>query len=643
MDNKNDYESIIASQKKDINFLRKQLDAAISAYNTLKQDSASNKNYITDLFSKINHEVRTPMNSISGYSDLLILESSDSKTLEYAKSIKSSSNRLIDIFSNLIDLTSIQLGLTVLNEQEYSTETLLKSVIKDAKLAASFKDIELKLRIHNNIPLWLFGDITHIRQIIHNLISNGINSTAKGYVYMEISCEIHKQTALITVIVKDTGVGIKLSDKKKIESILNDTETANLSNNSTIDYSLIIANHFAKLMNGSLSIDSKYGKGSTYTCCFKQTIINPVPIPAEFITQITADNTKVITAPNAKVLVVDDSRVNLSVAQNMLKQFDINADLASNGYNALKMISNHKYDLVFMDHMMPDIDGIETTERIRATKGSYYKYLPIVALTANATDNARQLLMEHGMNDYMSKPIDKEVLMDMLYKWLPKSKIKFKDSCVEKEEFHKKNTYFFEKTGIDIDEGLSYTGGNMENYMDVLRTLHKESQNYINKLNNALSDDNMQDYGIYVHSLKGALASLGASSLSAFAKDLELKAKAGDSQYIHLHNTYLIEQFTEFTNNVNDIIVSYDMENPPKDTKDTAKPMISDEILYEKLKSICSDIDNYEIDNALNTLASIKDYELQKDLLAFIEDIETKIDDFEYDEAISAINEKFQL
>ena len=111
--------------------------------------------------------------------------------------------------------------------------------------------------------------------------------------------------------------------------------------------------------------------------------------------------------------------------------------------------------------------------------------------------------------------------------------------------------------------------------MDVLRTLHKESQNYINNLNTALANDSMQDYGIYVHSLKGALASLGAASLSAFAKDLELRAKAGDSEYIHLHNTRLIKQFTEFISNVNDIIVSYDMENPPKDTKDAAKPMIS--------------------------------------------------------------------
>ena len=634
----NTNEELSKKYEKDLKFLQKQLDSAISMYNTLKAEVASQSKVQSNFFSKISHEIRTPMNSLIGYSDLLIDNTTDEQSIYFGKYIKSSANRLLNIFTNFSDLANIDLGLTRLNPQEYQTESLIKPVIANARMDAVLKDIDLKVHINHNIPAKLSGDITHVRQVLTNLLQSAIDATSKGYVYLEISCDTNKDDACLSFTVKDTGLGMKNSEKAFLDEALNSRRPAFSLLGNNIDLRLITSKYYTQLMNGDISYTSRYGKGSTFTATLHQKALCTDTIGEAFINALEIDSSKKLSAPNVKVLIVDDSKVNLSVASNMLSQFDIAADITTNGYSAINMIDSVKYDLVFMDHMMPDIDGIETTERIRAKKGSYYKDLPIVALTANSTDDARNLFMEHNFSDYMSKPIEKEILTDMLYKWLPKTKILFKEYDMNKESFRDKFTIAFEKAGINIDKGLSYTGDNMDMYITVLKTLYKESENYMSNLKNALDTHNMHDYGICIHSIKGALASIGAAALSELALELELKAKAGDDAFIVANHNAFVIKFEKIINDINQIIISYDLDNSKREKK--TKENLSHNEMNKNLIAVAENIKDYEIDEATKILNNLQTYNLDNSLEELISDILEKIDDFDYELAVSLIENR---
>lgn len=624
--------------EKDIRFLQKQLNNALEKYDEAKALILEEKLQRRDFFSKINHAVRTPMNSISGYSDLLLFESIDEKQLLYAKQIKSSTNRMLSLFSDIVDLSNIEAGLAFLNEQEYSVETLLKTMVHNARMEASLKGIDFRIHVDTNIPSMLFGDFVHIQQVVNNLIDNAIKHTVNGYVFLDIICEKIDFGCRLCFIVKDTGCGMNSSQREALENSIRNFNPKSPYIHRDMGPGLITSCYFSKLMNGEITFTSKYGKGSTFICTISQKIINPISLTSHFIHSLEWDITKILSAPSAKVLVVDDSKVNLSVAANLLKCFDINTDTSTGGYSALRMIEETKYDIIFMDHMMPDIDGIETTEKIRSHKGSYYKSLPIVALTANATDEARHLFIEHGFSDFMSKPIEKDIINDMLYKWLPKSKISSKEDPMHKEQFQDKFTIAFEKAGINIDEGFEHSGGIMEQYVEIIKTLCNESNNYITNLSLFSESKDLKNYAIYAHGLKGALATIGATTLSSYAKEHELKAKEGDIAYVTKNSSELISRFKRLIDLINDIITSYDLDNASEASVLEENKAMSLEEIQEELKIVKENIENYEVDVALEILNNVKKHKLSVDMINLLESIEGKIDDFEYGDAIEIID-----
>ncbi|MBQ1194251.1 MAG: Hpt domain-containing protein, partial [Lachnospiraceae bacterium] len=257
---------------------------------------------------------------------------------------------------------------------------------------------------------------------------------------------------------------------------------------------------------------------------------------------------------------------------------------------------------------------------------------------ANSTDDARNLFMEHSFSDYMSKPIEKEILTDMLYKWLPKTKIIFKEYDMKKESFIDKFTIAFEKAGINIDKGLSYTGDNMDMYITVLKTLYKESENYMSNLKNALDTHNMHDYGICIHSIKGALASIGAAALSELALELELKAKAGDDAFIVANHNAFVIKFEKIINDINQIIISYDLDNSKREKK--TKENLSHNEMNKNLIAVAENIKDYEIDEATKILNNLQTYNLDNSLEELISDILEKIDNFDYELAVSLIENR---
>lgn len=633
------HEKTAKEYESDIRFLRKQLNNALEKYDEAKAALLDQKLKRSDFFSKMNHEIRTPMNSISGYSDLLLFETTDKKLQNYAMQIKSASNRMMTIFSDMVDLSNIESGLAFLNEQEYSVETLVKSLVHSTRLEASLKGIDFRIHIATNVPCWMYGDFVHIKQIILNLLDNAIKHTVNGYVFLDITCEKIEKDCKLCFIIKDTGSGMNQTHKEDLEQAIKCFDANVPYNQAAMGSGLITSCHFSKLMHGGIAFSTRYGKGSTFICTILQRIINPTPLTTDFIHSLEWDMNKILSAPLAKVLVVDDSKVNLSVATNLLTRFDIKADMANGGYQALRMLEDKKYDMIFMDHMMPDIDGIETTEKIRSKKGSYYKLLPIIALTANATDEARHLFIERGFNDFMSKPIERDIINDMLYKWLPKSKISSKEDPMHKEQFQDKFTIAFEKAGIDIDAGLKYSGQDMDHYIEILKTLRNECNDYISRLTIASESFDLKTYAINAHSLKSVLGTIGAKSLSEYAKEHEFKSKEGDVAFVTQNSAELISRFKRLVDLVNDIITSYDIDNAVS-TAPIEKENISTEHIEEALLKVSANIEDYEVDTALEIINNLKNYKLSTDVYNLLDDIEEKIDDFDYDDAILKLNNR---
>lgn len=623
--------------EKEIKFLRKQLNNALASYDDIKAELELSRSQRNTFFSNLNHEVRTPMNSLLGYSDLIIYEAEDKKLAEYAKSIKSASNKVLHIITDLIDLTNIESKTDFLNEREYSVETLIKTLVHTVELEATLKDIELKVHIANNIPSWLYGDITHVNQILYNILENAVKFTSKGYVSFDVSASIEDDVATLNFEIKDTGTGIKAADITRIKDAIDNFDPAKSLITNAAGLGLTISNYYATKMNGSISFESKYGKGTNFLCSIKQKIINTSPLSLDFINQMERNSSKILTSPTAKVLIVDDSKVNLSVATNILKRFDIDANTANNGFDAIRMVEEEHFDLVFMDHMMPDIDGVETTERIREHKGQYFKSLPIVALTANATDEARHMFMEHGFTDYMSKPIDKDVINDILYKWLPKNKIATKEDTSKTEKFKDKFTIAFEKAGIDIDLGLSYTGDDMDGYIKIIKSFIKESDNYVEKLKEYADEEDLKNYGIFAHGSKGALASIGAKNLSDYAKEHEFKAKEDNLDFVKKNHMELASRIHKLAIALKDIVKSYDIEQDSK-LMIHKLPITPAEISLN-LKAVKENIEDYEIDVAVEMLNNLKNHNISNDLLALIEDATDLLDNFDYDGALEKIEE----
>lgn len=622
--------------EKEIKFLRKQLNTALSSYDSLKAELELSKSQRSTFFSNLNHEIRTPMNSLLGYSDLILYEAEDKKLLEYAKSIKSASNKVLHIITDLIDLTNIETKTAFFNEREYSVETLIKTLVHTIELEANLKDIELNVHIDNNIPSWLFGDISHVNQIIYNILENAVKFTSKGYVSFDVSASVEDEIATLNFTVKDTGTGIKSSDITRIKEAIDNFDPAKSLITNAAGLGLTISNYYATKMDGYITFESKYGKGTNFLCSIKQKVISNTPLSLDFINQIERNSSKILTSPTAKVLIVDDSKVNLSVATNILKRFDIDADTITNGFDAIRMIEEERYDLVFMDHMMPDMDGVETTEKIRAKKGSYFKSLPIVALTANATDEARHMFMEHGFTDYMSKPIDKDIINDILYKWLPKSKISTKEDTSRTEKFKDKFTIAFEKTGIDIDLGLSYTGNDMDGYIKIIKSFIKESDTYVENLVNSCNEGDLKNYGIFSHGAKGALASIGAKNLSDYAKEHEFKAKEGNLEFVKKNYLELVNRIHHLALAVKDIVKSYDIDKNEKQIE-KKNPITPAEISLS-LNSAKENIADYEIDVALELLNNLKKHNISNDIFELLEDATDKLDNFDYDGAVDTIN-----
>lgn len=395
-----------------------------------KQQAIMARDAQTKFLANMSHEIRTPINVIIGMNEMILRENEDNTIQGYAYDIQNASNMLLGLINDILDFTKIESGQLELSENTYNLSALIQDLNLLFKARAGGKAISTRIDIDTNLPSKLYGDDIRIKQVLVNILSNAVKYTQQGSVTLKVYCrQINEEYITLCFSVIDTGIGIKEEDLSKL---FDSFKRLDLNKNRTIQGSglgLNIAKQLVELMNGTITVKSTYGEGSTFNIYIPQKVIESKSIDniEVSLTQSRegAVNTGKFTAENARVLVVDDNTVNLSLMKGLLKRTLIQVDTASDGMKALELTKEKIYHLIFMDHMMPELDGVETLHILRKDMSNPNHDATVVALTANAISGCREEYLSYGFDDYFSKPIQADKLDDLLIRLLPKGLVKW--------------------------------------------------------------------------------------------------------------------------------------------------------------------------------------------------------------------------
>ena len=513
----------------------------------------------SQFLANMSHEIRTPINGIIGMNTILLnsCENGDINEIrECAKNIQSASQTLLSIINDILDISKIESGKTMINQAEYEIFAVLNDCCNITSARAAEKGLEFRMDIDKNIPSVLYGDEVHIRQIINNFLSNAVKYTKEGNVTFRMGFKrVDRKKIFLCIEVSDSGIGIKEED---IEGVFMNFARLNPDGNKHIEgtgLGLSITKNLVELMNGEITVESKFGEGSVFTVSIPQNVINNEPLGDfyEKYNLFVRTNDKKIEyfyAPEANILIVDDVEMNLKVVRGLLKPTSINVDAARSGKECLKLISRKKYDIIFMDHMMPDMDGVETLRLIKENKQQPNIHTPVIVLTANAVVGAREKYIEDGFEDYISKPIQADEMIGMIREYLPeqliaeRSAIENTDMSQEKKEEEKtpeKDTLAERFPMLNTVLGLGYCLNDEEFYYEMIETYVKRDRR--NKLENAYQNRDLKKYETYVHAVKGTSLNIGADKLSESAKKLEFAAKDGDMKYIEDNHKIFMDNY----------------------------------------------------------------------------------------------------
>lgn len=511
--------------------------------------------------ANISHEIRTPLNAILGMNELVLRESRQPHIKEYAMYIKNSGKSLLTIISDILDLSKIESGKVYLVNENYSLSSLVEDVERSIQKRIMEKGLELKIYVEPELHENLKGDEVRIKQIIMNLLTNAVKYTEKGEVRLYITGTVVDNKQDLTIEVSDTGIGMRSEDMDKL---FTNFERLDLKRNRSVEgtgLGLPITKNLLVAMGGDITVSSVYGEGSTFTATVGQEIVNEEQIgdyrkkyKEKLHHEVRYHES--FHAEDARILVVDDNEVNLKIVVGLAKNTKLQIDTALSAAEGLKLIRQHSYQLLLIDHMMPEMDGIEMLQHVKTMDGGIYKDIPAVAITANALSGAKQTYLDAGFCGYLSKPIDPERFEQIIKDNLPQEYVTEcgdgnGDTATEGQETDgtsdPKQEEEWSIPGIDIAKALSYIGGSRELYISLLQTYLDGSEERIRKLEECKNKEDIFNYDITIHGLKGISASIGADSMAIAAAGLEEACKDPQTAmtYIQMNHDHAVSRYRE--------------------------------------------------------------------------------------------------
>ena len=526
----------------------------------------------SQFLANMSHEIRTPINGILGMDSVLLKECHDENLREYAKNIQSAGQSLLSIINDILDISKIESGKMEILTIRYQLFSVLNDCYNLTKIKLQNKPVSFIMQINEKLPSWLYGDEVRIRQIINNFLSNAVKYTKEGNITFELDFEEKTDEQILLVItVRDTGIGIKEEDLGKLFESFTRIEEKRNRNIEGTGLGLNLTKNLVNLMGGEVFAESTYGKGSCFTAKIPQKIADAKPMGdfgkryQQYLS--TSDDDKLsFLAPDAKILVVDDVTMNLKVVEGLLKATKIQIDTAVSGSECLECVKTTPYQMIFLDHMMPEMDGLETLEHMKNLADNPNAQTPVIMLTANAIVGAKEEYIEAGFTDYLTKPIRETELLEMILKYLPEELVcenggqgieKSQDAQdMEQPEAGGEGAEPLQRLeqleGLDVKTGLTYCMNEEDFYIEMLQEFLQADK--ASQLKHFLAEEDWDNYRTTVHALKSTSLTIGAAHLSGEAKALETAAKEGNMDYIRSHHDGVMDEYKELTDHLKEIL-----------------------------------------------------------------------------------------
>lgn len=644
--------------------------------------------------AQMSHEIRTPINAVLGMDTMILRETKEEKIKDYALDIQNAGQNLLALINDILDFSKIESGKLEILPIEYDFSSLIHDISNMLKPKAKAKNLKLEFFVDPKIPSKLLGDDVRIRQVLVNLLNNAVKYTTQGSVRLRVEGHKEERKVLLNFSVEDTGIGIKEEDISQLFLEFQRIEEKRNRNIEGTGLGLNITARFLQLMGSCLKVESIYGKGSRFYFTLEQQVVDSTPI-GNLEERIREQATEyhyaaVFTAPKAKLLVVDDNHMNLKVFTGLLKDLKVKIDTVDSGKGCLDLLEKNTYDLIFLDHMMPEMDGVETLHRIKEKKDNPCIYTPVVALTANAITGAKEMYLEEGFDAFLPKPIHPERLEKLILKLLPRELLCFEQesfleekdgeksallmetqegSFVSEKEENKKRAMeregkrkdYIEENKKKVLEGegkweicekkekeggklpeiegidWEYAGKHLptkelllSTLKDFYKTMNQEArclEEFFEEINREAEPD-FSPYRIKVHSMKSSANLIGATKLGDWAKALEEGARNQKKSVLdELHSVFINEWQCCYER----LKILFAEEREEKE--------MDKELLLENLKALRQALEELDMDAMDQCMEKIEEFPVSEEISGLIEELGAHVINMDTEKAIPLVEE----
>lgn len=600
---------------------------------TRVREQAEQANIAKSAFlANMSHEIRTPMNAIIGLSDIIMEESRGRRVYGYTCDIKASANNLLALINDILDLSKVEAGKMELASMEYHVKALVKEVLNMMDIVASQHGLMVESEFDMTIPCSYLGDESRIKQILVNLLNNALKFTKKGHVKISVSGIQGEAEGTERLIfrVEDTGCGIREEDLEKIFENFKQLDSKRSRSAEGTGLGLSITRHLAELMQGTVKVESVYGEGSVFTVEILQKIADARPlseVPEPEARQEEA--LEPFTVKDYKVMVVDDNLINRKVARSFLQTYGIEITEAESGMEAIELVQRTQFDIIFMDHMMPVMDGIEAVQKIRNECGENGRLPVVIALTANAMEGVRENFLANGFQDFITKPLDRRAMHMVLLKWIPEDRRMAGGSWIDNLQVNNDILQRIMIEGIDTDEVAGHYAGSLEEYIELLKLYCLDGRRKLNVLQELWEEKDYEGYGIEVHALKSASANVGAMRLSSRAKELEKAVNRGDLEFVERRVSKLLAEYEEQLEHIEE----YLEENRQAEEATREKKEIGRAELLREIESSLTSLEDFQAKECAHKIEEILEYRLEAEIATALEKVREQLKLYEDDAA----------